>query len=113
MLNSGESFSEIDLLRLFRGICLGVNHLHTLQIPLSHRDLKLDNVLLSAENVPVIMDFGSTRPARVEITSRKEALELQEWASIHCTMFVPVCTVLIETLVSIVLQSYLMFPANV
>ena len=33
----------------------------------------------------VLMDFGSTREARVDITSRAEAVQLQEDAEAHCT----------------------------
>ena len=39
------------------------------------------NVLLSAANVPVLMDFGSVAPARVEIKTRTEALDLQDVAA--------------------------------
>ena len=35
---------------------------------------------------PTLMDFGSVRPARRKIKTRREALELQEFASINCTM---------------------------
>ncbi|KAK2370388.1 protein ALTERED XYLOGLUCAN [Trifolium repens] len=31
------------------------------------------------------MDFGSARPARRHISSKSEALQLQEWASEHCS----------------------------
>ncbi|CAI5965443.1 unnamed protein product [Closterium sp. NIES-64] len=40
----------------------------------------------SASDVAVaIMDFGSTTPARRHITSRNQALSLQEWAAQHCS----------------------------
>jgi serine/threonine kinase 16 len=41
--------------------------------------------LISNENKLVLFDFGSVAPARHLITSRKEALSLQEWATSHCT----------------------------
>jgi serine/threonine kinase 16 len=53
---------------------------------MAHYDLKPGNVLLSDSNTPVLMDFGSVRPARQQISSRREALQLQEFASINCTM---------------------------
>ncbi|CAI5525204.1 unnamed protein product, partial [Closterium sp. Naga37s-1] len=43
-------------------------------------------VAASASDVAVvIMDFGFTTPARRHITSRNQALSLQEWAAQHCS----------------------------
>ncbi|CAA6670651.1 unnamed protein product [Spirodela intermedia] len=33
----------------------------------------------------ILMDFGSATPAKKEIRSRSEALQLQEWAAEHCS----------------------------
>ncbi|KJE97963.1 NAK protein kinase [Capsaspora owczarzaki ATCC 30864] len=82
------------------------------RMPYAHRDLKPGNVLLAdhAESgapfarsasasvpagmadtpldrlTPILMDFGSMAPARVKITSRLEALQLQDLAAEKCTM---------------------------
>ena len=45
-----------------------------------------DNVLLSTEGEPVLMDFGSTAPARMEIKSRTAALDLQDVAAQNSSM---------------------------
>eukprot|EP01051_Picozoa_sp_SAG22_P002036 SAG22_NODE_86_length_21440_cov_288.248700_23_plen_226_part_00 len=53
---------------------------------LAHYDIKPGNVLLANDGTPTLMDFGSVRPARRHIKTRRDALELQEFASINCTM---------------------------
>ncbi|KAG6476006.1 hypothetical protein ZIOFF_065240 [Zingiber officinale] len=51
--------------------------------PYSHNDVKPGNVLISQIKgqppVAILMDFGSTCPARKEIRSRSEALQQQVW----------------------------------
>ncbi|XP_039262505.2 serine/threonine-protein kinase 16-like [Styela clava] len=75
------------VLRIFYGICRAVEAFHTHKpSPLAHRDLKPANVLLTDEDVPVLMDLGSVAPARVEIKSFSQAQELQDLAAERCTM---------------------------
>lgn len=47
--------SEINC--YFKQLCLGVQYLHS--VGLGHRDLKLDNCVISAEGILKIIDFGS------------------------------------------------------
>ena len=79
-------YTEAEALALLDGICAGLLHFHGHTEPMAHNDVKPGNVLLSESNTPVLMDFGSVRPARQQIKSRREALQLQEFASINCTM---------------------------
>ncbi|GMN57998.1 hypothetical protein TIFTF001_027092 [Ficus carica] len=93
-----EFFSTSDVLHIFRQkaamwligfILLGLKHMHSLDPPYAHNDVKPGNVLITHRKgqppLAILMDFGSARPARKQIRSRSEALQLQEWASEHCS----------------------------
>lgn len=62
-------------------LCAGLKHLHSLDPPYAHNDVKPGNVLLTHRKgqppLAVLMDFGSARPAKRQIRSRSEALQLQ------------------------------------
>ncbi|KAM3275091.1 hypothetical protein ACQJBY_043827 [Aegilops geniculata] len=70
-------------------ICDGLKHMHSLDPPYAHNDVKPGNVLVTRRKgqapLATLMDFGSSRPARNQIRSRSEALRLQEWAAEHCS----------------------------
>nr|GMC50726.1 probable serine/threonine-protein kinase DDB_G0291350 [Ipomoea batatas] len=82
-----ESFSTSDVLQIFRQLCAGLEHMHSFDPPYAHNDLKPGNVLLTHRKgqppLAILMDFGSARPARRQIRSRSEAVQLQEWAAEH------------------------------
>lgn len=84
-----EFFSTSDVLQIFRQLCAGLKHMHNFDPPYAHNDVKPGNVLLTHRKdqspLAVLMDLGSARPARKQIQSRAEALQLQEWASEHCS----------------------------
>lgn len=84
-----EFFSTTDVLQIFRQLCAGLKHMHNFEPPYAHNDVKPGNVLITHRKgqppVATLMDFGSARPARKQIRSRTEALQLQEWASEHCS----------------------------
>ncbi|KAF2354533.1 Protein kinase domain, partial [Trinorchestia longiramus] len=79
-------FSESEILRMFHSICLAVQHMHNSKPCLAHRDLKTANILLKDDFTPVLMDLGSTTPARVEVTSAAEARLLQDTAAERSSM---------------------------
>ncbi|ESR54090.1 hypothetical protein CICLE_v10021674mg [Citrus x clementina] len=66
-------------------ICAGLKHMHSLEPPYAHNDVKPGNILITCRKgqppLAILMDFGSARPARKQIRSRSEALQLQEWAA--------------------------------
>ncbi|XP_042505197.1 probable serine/threonine-protein kinase DDB_G0291350 [Macadamia integrifolia] len=84
-----ESYSTMDVLQIFRQLCAGLKHMHSFDPPYAHNDVKPGNVLVTHRKgqppLAILMDFGSARPARKQIRSRSEALQLQEWAAEHCS----------------------------
>ncbi|XP_028082043.1 serine/threonine-protein kinase 16-like [Camellia sinensis] len=84
-----EFFSTSDVLHIFRQLCAGLMHMHNFDPSYAHNDVKPGNVLITHRKgqppLAILMDFGSTRPARKQIRTRSEALQLQEWASEHCS----------------------------
>jgi serine/threonine protein kinase len=50
--------SESEVLLIFSDICLGVAHLHSMNPPIAHRDIKIENILLGSGKYKVC-DFGS------------------------------------------------------
>jgi serine/threonine kinase 16 len=85
-------------LNLFWKICDGVQALH--EHGYSHRDIKLENVLLLGTSnsgsgssnhhlhhrQPVLMDFGSAGPIQQPVTTRRHCLEIVEQAAQHTTL---------------------------
>jgi serine/threonine protein kinase len=85
--NSAQKFSsESFLLEMFLKICRGVAELHSKSPPLAHRDIKPENILLTEDYEPILTDFGSVTEAEVLISSRSEALLLQEHAAQFSSM---------------------------
>ena len=62
-------------------MCDGLKHMHSFDPPYAHNDVKPGNVLITGRKghapLATLMDFGSARPARKQIRSRSEALQLQ------------------------------------
>lgn len=75
---------ELRALQLFHGIMMGLRALH--EAGYSHRDLKLENVLLDTEDEPVLLDFGSAGPLQVQVETRAQVRNLVEQASQHTTL---------------------------
>jgi serine/threonine kinase 16 len=83
----GPYIDELTALRIFRGVCAAVAEFHHHQpAPWAHRDICPRNIMLDDRGAPVLIDFGSCRTARVPITSRHDALALQEEAQTNSSM---------------------------
>ncbi|KAJ3149221.1 Serine/threonine-protein kinase 16 [Geranomyces variabilis] len=66
------------ILKISIDICSGLAAFHANDPVLAFRDLKPANVLIGTNGEAVLMDLGSVSPARVTLSSRREALALQE-----------------------------------
>ncbi|GIY08848.1 hypothetical protein CDAR_169271 [Caerostris darwini] len=78
---------EERILKIFRQMSEGIRVMHSAQpYPLAHRDAKPANVLMSNDDTPVWMDFGSMGKARQEIRKASEARILQDLAAEKCSM---------------------------
>lgn len=98
-----QPFTTVQVIHLFRGILDGLLAMHNANI--SHRDVKLENVLLSLHNTtysdhhhhkttsssnnlltPILIDYGSAGPLQTPpLTTRNSILQLIELASVHTT----------------------------
>ncbi|XP_063284634.1 serine/threonine-protein kinase 16 [Pelobates fuscus] len=78
------ALSEDRVLHILRGISLGLKAIH--ERGYAHRDLKPTNVLLDDDDRPLIMDLGSMNHARIEVTSSRQAMSVQDWAAQRCTI---------------------------
>lgn len=68
-----------ELLRVFVDVCNGVHHAHLNGV--IHRDLKPDNILVTAEGRPVVLDFGVAKTEAVHTTMTGEFAGTPAYAS--------------------------------
>ncbi|CAL8321591.1 unnamed protein product [Lota lota] len=52
-------FAETEVLQIFCDTCEGLSRLHQRKVPIVHRDLKVENILLHDKGHYVLCDFGS------------------------------------------------------
>ena len=87
---AGGRLALAEVLSLCLQVCEALGCLHGNSPAYAHRDVKPHNILVehSAGPAPtraVLMDFGSVRRAEVAVTTRNQAVALQEDAEAHCT----------------------------
>ena len=81
----GGAIPEERLMALFAQCCEAVGHLHSQQPPLAHRDVKIENFLLTGDVVK-LCDFGSCVAGSKKYETRKEILDEEEIIQKHSTM---------------------------
>ena len=82
-------FTRKEIIQLMCDLCEGVTLFHHQEPPLAHRDISPGNVLLREEEGirrAILMDFGSTAPARVKTDSYSDCVKLQEQAEATCSL---------------------------
>ncbi|KAF2223911.1 hypothetical protein BDZ85DRAFT_289538 [Elsinoe ampelina] len=84
--------TEPEILKIFSDTAEGVATMHYLKPPLLHRDLKVENILISAPPATSpnalykLCDFGSTAPPRPAATNAAEARLIEDDVQRHTTM---------------------------
>lgn len=81
--------TEPEILTIFTDIAEGVACMHYLKPALMHRDLKVENVLISTEGKSrtfKLCDFGSAAPARPAATSAAEGRLIEDDVQRHTTL---------------------------
>lgn len=81
--------TEPEILKIFSDVAEGVACMHYLKPPLLHRDLKVENVLISTSGVEKrfkLCDFGSTAPPRPAGSNVAECRLIEDDIQKHTTM---------------------------
>ncbi|KAF2744810.1 hypothetical protein M011DRAFT_470116 [Sporormia fimetaria CBS 119925] len=80
---------EPEILHIFSDVAEGVATMHYLRPPLLHRDLKVENVLITTiggARIYKLCDFGSTAPPRPAATTAAEARLIEDDVQRHTTL---------------------------
>ncbi|KAI4210768.1 MAG: hypothetical protein LQ351_006444 [Letrouitia transgressa] len=81
--------TEPEVLKIFLDAALGVACMHYLKQPLLHRDLKVENILITSSGSSrkyKLCDFGSAAPPRPAATSAAEGRLIEDDISKHTTL---------------------------
>ena len=81
--------TEPEIIKIFSDVALGVACMHYLKPPLLHRDLKVENVLITTSGSSrtfKLCDFGSTAPPRPAATNAAEGRLIEDDVQRHTTM---------------------------
>lgn len=97
-VDCGEALPERTVLRLFHDVCLAVAHMHAQPVPIAHRDLKVENMLLvsppnssgaaaadGAELCVKLCDFGSCVQRQRNYRSGREIAAEEEFVQRYTT----------------------------
>lgn len=77
--------SESEILKIMLDTTMAVSQMHYLDIPLIHRDIKIENVLVDKNNNFKLCDFGSTSTTFPIVTTHREIAMLSQNIYVHTT----------------------------
>lgn len=80
-----DQLTEPEILQIMYDITSGLAAMHYLEPPLIHRDLKIENVLISADGTYKLCDFGSVSPVLRPPKNSQEFHILEEDIQRHTT----------------------------
>ncbi|KAJ3194923.1 hypothetical protein HK101_001533 [Irineochytrium annulatum] len=69
--------TQDEILTIFGDVCEAVAHMHYLPTPILHRDIKVENVLISADGSYKLCDFGSATTRIVQPHQSLSAAEIR------------------------------------
>lgn len=81
LLKEGRRFNERSLWNIIQPIAEGLDRAH--RVGVLHRDIKPPNILITNDNRPVLIDFGSARFEAAEATSTTVTFHTPPYAAIE------------------------------
>ena len=81
LLKEGRRFNERSLWNIIQPIAAGLDRAH--RVGVLHRDIKPPNILITEDNRPVLIDFGSARFEAAEATSTTVTFHTPPYAAIE------------------------------
>jgi len=81
LLREGRRFNERSLWNIVKPIAEGLDRAH--RVGVLHRDIKPPNILITEDNRPVLIDFGSARFEAAEATSTTVTFHTPPYAAVE------------------------------
>jgi serine/threonine protein kinase len=81
LLKEGRRFNERSLWNIIKPIAEGLDRAH--RVGVLHRDIKPPNILITDDNRPVLIDFGSARFEAAEATSTSVTFHTPPYAAVE------------------------------
>jgi non-specific serine/threonine protein kinase len=81
LLKEGRKFNERSLWSIIKPIAEGLDRAH--RVGVLHRDIKPPNILITEDNRPVLIDFGSARFEAAEATSTTVTFHTPPYAAVE------------------------------
>jgi AP2-associated kinase len=81
----GDRFKQDEILKIFLQVCKAVAHMHEQNPPITHRDLKVENVLVVNDTFK-LCDFGSCTTTVYTLQDKNEKLRAEEDIQKNTTM---------------------------